>query len=442
MSTTLTDVAQALQTVFTSVADTAARDSGFVQRQSKLTGNVFVQTLTFGWLDNPQATLEELAQTATTLGVPISAQGLDQRFGPRAGDCLLQVLHEAITRVVTADPVAVPILQRFPGGVCLLDSTILTLPDPLAELWPGCGGTTPDDGQAALKLHVRFNLLHGMLAGPFLHPGRVSDKTCDGSLAPLPAGSLRLADLGFFSLDALQTLDQQGIYWLTRWQPGTALYEAAGQVCTLAELLTRQTADAVDLPLMLGVHHRLPCRLVAVRVPPHVAAKRRQRLEEKRRDKGRQYRGADHRVLTEWTVYITNVPSEMLSAAEVLVLARCRWQVELLFKLWKSEGHIDESRSGKPWRVLCEVYAKLLGMVVQHWLLLVSCWSHADRSLVKASRIVRRQALPLAIILAQGHLVRRTLLFLKRWLSKGCRINKRRKDPPTHQLLLNLPKAG
>ena len=69
----------------------------------------------------------------------------------------------------------------------------------------------------------------------------------------------------------------------------------------------------------------------------------------------------------------------MLSLEEALVLARCRWQLELLWKLWKSYGRIDESRSQNPWRVLCEIYAKLLGMLVQHWTLLASCWSQPDR---------------------------------------------------------------
>ena len=145
--------------------------------------------------------------------------------------------------------------------------------------------------------------------------------------------------------------------------------------------------------------------------------------------------------LAEWTVYATNVPDTLLNQQEVLILPRCRWQIELLFKLWKSEGRIDESRSEKPWRILCEVYAKLLAMVVQHWILLVGCWSGANRSLVKASRRVRSHASSLAAVLKFRHLVCKVLEIIVRCLASGCRVTKRRKEPATYQLLLNCPET-
>jgi hypothetical protein len=431
-----------LADVFSSVAYQAARQSGFVQRESKLTGEAFVQALTFGWLQNPKATLEELAQAAASVGVRITPQGLEQRFGPRAADCLQRVLQEAVSRVIAADPVATRILQRFPGGVCLLDSTTVTLPDALAAYWPGCGGTSPTDGQAALKLFARWNLLNGQLQGPFLYAGRVADQACEQSLEPLPSGTLRLADLGFFSLDRFQEFSARGVYWLTRMQPGTVIYEASGIACSLADLLSRQAESVVDLSVALGAEHHLPCRLIAVRVPDHVAEKRRERLRQRQKRKGRRYRNRDPWFLAEWNVFATNVPPELLSIEEALVLGRCRWQIELLWKLWKSEGVIDESRSTKPWRILTEVYAKLLGMVVQHWILLTSCWSFADRSLVKASRLVRVHALNLAIVLPHGHLVCQTLQTMQRLLHQGSRIGKRKPRPPNYELLRSFNQAA
>jgi hypothetical protein len=444
--TTMAQVTDALRSVFLVAADDAGDASGFVQRRSKFSAQAFVQSLVFGWLQRPEATLEELAQTAAALGVPLSAQAVDQRFGPRGAECLRRVLLDAVARVIAAEPAAVPLLQRFPGGVALLDSTTVTLPAALADVWPGCGGPRKyeDVGQAGVKLTVRLDLLNGQLSGPFPMAGRVSDQRSELQDAALPAGSLRLADLGFFSLDTLRTHGRRGVSWLTRLQTCTALFDAEGRSWTIASLLAAQTADRVDLPVTMGVHHRLPCRFLAVRVPPEVAALRRKRYVRHRRSKRRRgyAENPDRRAMLEWNVYVTNVPTTMLTLTEALVLARCRWQIELLFKLWKSEGRIDESRSRKPWRILCEVYAKLIGMVVQHWLLLVGCWTHPDRSLVKASRTVRSRAVELAAALPQPYLVHKTLTLIELCLRHGCRVNRRRRKPSTHQLLARFAEAG
>jgi len=37
--------------------------------------------------------------------------------------------------------------------------------------------------------------------------------------------------------------------------------------------------------------------------------------------------------------------------------------------LWKEHGQIDEWRSKKPWRILCEFYGKLAAMLIQQWLI-------------------------------------------------------------------------
>jgi hypothetical protein len=250
-----------------------------------------------------------------------------------------------------------------------------------------------------------------------------------------------LADLGFFCLKRLQELDEEKVFWLTRVQAGTRLRDATGRQWTLADFLQQQVADTVDVALTLGSRHFVSCRFLAMRVPPSVAALRRRRHKKTVHYRRRNLH-ADQSALADWNVYATNVPCEMLSVQEAWVLARCRWQIELLFKLWKSEGHIDESRSEQPWRILCETYAKLLGMVVQHWLLLVGCWSRADRSLVKASRTVRHYALALAVALQDSHLVYGILASVALCLKTGCRVNRRRRAPPTHQLLSDLPKTG
>jgi DDE family transposase len=435
---TIPEVARALRAVLTTAADAAAEASGFVRRRSKLTGGVFVQTLVFGWLANPRASLGELSQTSAALGVPVSPQGLDQRFTPAAASCLEQTLAAAVGTVVTADPVAVPILARF-NGVYVQDSTTVGLPAALAERWPGCGNASaPAARSAALKLQVRLELTTGALDGPVPHAGRAHDRAAPPVGATLPRGALRLADLGYFSLDGLRDLDRDGVFWLSRLQVQTAVFAADGRRRDVPALLAAQGADAVDLPVTLGGAHRLPARLLAVRVPPAVAAERRRRLHAEARRRGQtvsraRLAGAD------WTILVTNAPAALLTLEEGLVLARARWQIELLFKLWKAHGGLDDWRTANPDRILCEVYAKLLALVVQHWLLLVWCWASPDRSLTKAARTVRQHALALAGAFAAPARLRAAIATLGRCLRTGCRINKRRAAPATYQLLLQFP---
>ncbi len=434
--TSIAHVAQALRTVLTRDATRAARTTRFVRRRSKLSGAKFVQTLVFGWLANPAATYEELAQTAATLGVRISPQGLEQRFSAAAAQCLERVVQAAVRQVITAAPGAIPLLERF-TAVYLDDSTQIPLPAGLTAVWPGGGkGPRAAAQPAALKLQVRLDWKRGQLQGPFLQAGRCGDRTSPTQQTSMPAGSLRLADLGYFALDVLQAITTQQAYWLTRLMAGTQVFDGQGQALELPTWLAAQAPAVVDTPVTLGVHHRLPARLLATRVPLAVANQRRRALHADARRRGQAVSQARLR-LADWTLLVTNVPAECLSVHEALVMARVRWQIELVFKLWKSAGHLARSRSTQPWRVLCEVYAKLVGVLLQHWMLVTSLWAYPDRSAWKAAQTLRKHAWHVAVAFRAGrtaltaalHVVQRTLV-------AGCRLNKRKKGPATFQLLL------
>lgn len=436
---TVTKVSETMQTILTSVANQAGRATGFIQREVKLNGASFCQSLVLGWLANPQATLEELSQTAALVGVEISPQGLNQRFTQSGAACLYQVLQASLKEVLAAEPVAIGVLQRF-SAVYLEDSSTLILPAELASVWVGCGSGS-GQGEAALKLHVRFDLLQGELQGPEITDGRTHDRQTNLQKQPLPAGSLRLADVNYWNLAHFQELEQQGSYWVSRFKLQTALFTADDTRWTLAEFLQAQKLDEVEVRVELGVEQRLSARLVARRLPPTVAEQRRRRVRAEARRRGKTPSQAQL-ILADWLVFVTNVPPETLSFTEIFVIARVRWQIELLFKLWKSHNRIDESRSQNPWRRLCEIYAKLIGCLFQHWLLLLGCWSFPNRSLFKAAQTIQKHAWHLASLFATSTSLTPALTAIQRCLAAGCRINKRKKVPHTYQLLLALDEAG
>jgi len=437
---TISQIVPAMQSVLIETANELARSSGFIQRQKVLTGSSFVQSLVFGWMSNPEATYDELAQTAASLGTAISGSGLEQRFTPQAAEFLRQVLEATVQEMIAANPVTIPILARF-SGVYLLDSTVISLPDELQSIWRGLGGNSENGTCASLKLQVRLNLNTGTLEGPLLSAGRSQDRCSPYQQAPLPAKSLRIADLGYFTLAVFAELSQQGTYWLSRYRARTVLYTPEGKRLELLPFLERQKAVEYEIPVLVGKSERIPARLLVQRVPKEVAEKRRRRLREQARIRQVPV-SAESLKLAGWTLLLTNVPEELLSVGESMVVVRARWQVELLFKLWKSYGKLDTWRSHKPWRILSEIYAKLIGLVIQHWLMITAIWTYPDHSLFRAIRFVRKWALSLALVIGNAALLRKFIETIHQGLTSQGRITRRKSQPATFQRLLALTEGG
>jgi len=141
-----------------------------------------------------------------------------------------------------------------------------------------------------------------------------------------------------------------------------------------------------------------------------------------------------HRRLKGALVLLTNAPASRLSAPQARMLLRVRWQIELIWKLWKQDGKVDCWRSEKGMRILCEVYAKLMAMIMQHWFTIAGCWSDPHRSLVKACHFVQKLA-PCIILTMNGPLTQQELFHIMCLSMKGCTMNTRKKRPNTSQRL-------
>ena len=387
MSVTIAQLATSLQPLFTTDADRLARECHFVRRQRKVSGASFLQTLVFGWLHDPRATVETLAETAARDGRPITPQALDQRFTPAAVEFLRAVFAAATRQVVQAAPERIPLLRRF-TGVYAEDCTTVVLPNALAEQFPGCGNGTADRGRAALKLAVRLKLTAGRLDHFAVGPGTGGDLWAARQAPVLPAGALRLADRGFFDFGVFRRDDAAGVFFLSRVPAHIRVNRPGEAPAKLATFPTRLPGDDFDGAAdFAGGAYR--GRLVARRCPPAVARQRQEKLRRDARHKGTKV-SAGQLTLCEWTVFVTNLPAERFDFATLLVLYRCRWQIECLFKRWKHWGHWGWSRGHAPQRFLVELYAKLIGLVVLNWAALLRGGPLAAASPVQTERRVRR----------------------------------------------------
>jgi hypothetical protein len=427
----------ALHDLFHDTADQLARDAGFCQRARKLTGPVFAQALVFTLLDNPDAALDDYTDFADeALDTSVTPQAFDQRFTPPAAAFLHELFVQAFNRSFNSlRPALLPLLHQF-NGVFLRDGTVVSLPASLAPYFPGRGGRHAPHGQAAaVKLVLEAEVTTGALTEASLVAGLDNEKATEVAGKPLPQGSLLLEDLGFFSGARLQDYIDQGVYVLSRIPAWTAVFDRKGRRLDLLKKLRRAGGDYVELPARILHESKVEVRLLAVRVPEAEAAQRRERVRQEAKQRGRpvSQRKLD---LCEWNVLVTNAPEEKLGLLEAFVVRRVRWQIELVFKVFKSEGKIDRTRSQDPSRVLCELYAKLLGMVVQQWALLAAGYQMLRHSGRRAARRVRRQARGLLRGLACLERLGREIARLARVLRRHGRVARRKASPSTYDRLL------
>lgn len=428
----LAKVGGALQTVFGEIAEAAAEVSGVIQRQRKFTGVSLAQTFVLGFLRNPSASDEELAQVAAQCGSAVTPQAIEQRHTPRLGKFLRELFTRATKVVVGSDKVLAPILERF-SRVIVLDSTTIGLPDGEQEEFPGCGGSH-DSGKAALKLQTELDLRSGALTHLEAEPGRFNDAASDRQQARYGPGSLRITDLGYFNAAVFAAMAAAGEYFLSRLQFGTNVLGHDEVAVELLRWLGQQPGLFSDRPILLGQVQRLACRLIAWRLPPEQAARRRRKLRQEMMRKHGHQPSAERLAWCDWTILVTNVEADKLTPKEAAVLYRARWQVELLFKRWKSQDLVAALSGSTEVRQVVRVWSRLLAALVQHWLILAGVWGDPTKSLNKAAEAVRAFAGRLAASLGCLRELKRVLNELCQALAKTCRRNKRAK-PGTFELL-------
>ena len=113
----------------------------------------------------------------------------------------------------------------------------------------------------------------------------------------------------------------------------------------------------------IGHIQKLPTRVIIHRLTDDQTQTRlkNQIIREKKKgiimkEKSKQFMGIN--------VYITNTPSKEVPTQYVHPLYSLRWQIEILFKTWKSFFEIDECKIIKKERLECHLYGQLIGILL------------------------------------------------------------------------------
>ena len=211
--------------------------------------------------------------------------------------------------------------------IVIQDGSSFAVHDELARHYPGrFGARTP----AAVELHVTMDLLQD----------RASRVTLTADTAPerphLPpahtlSGALLLADRGYFERGYLREVDRAGGHYVVR---GNASLNPV--VCA---------AYGADGAVLRGMRAK---KLQAVRIP-------KKGLIDFDVVWGRGEQAFAARLIASWNrskrqyrFLVTNLPRSRYSAQALGQVYRLRWQIELLFKEWKSYANLHAFNTRNP----------------------------------------------------------------------------------------------
>lgn len=330
-----------------------------------MNGRTFLDLLMFNSQQGCQSSLNELAEDfEIEHGKTISKQGLDERFNAQAVNFLAQVLSKTLQstlsthRLIDTDTIK---------GCYLRDSTRYGLPDRYADKYKGHGGATKT--QSMISIQYEMDLLSGQQVDLQLTSGARNDQQdSKDSSTHIPAGTLSIRDLGYITSSYLKTVISQEAFFLNRLPSQMNIYQVDGeQICfkKLYKKMKRHQLDYVELEVLAGKKARIPCRVIVYLTDEKTASHRLKKTTKNTKSIGCQV-SENQKIRTKLDIYMTNVAVQVIEAKKVKSVYSLRWQIELVFKTWKSIGQIDKVKNVKIHRFECMLLAGLI-WIMTNW---------------------------------------------------------------------------
>ena len=410
-----------------------ARETGFVERKSPITGTAFLLAMMAGAQGSAEGTLaEQTTFLCAAFGLTVSPQALDARFSAAATAFLESCLCKALA-ILKKAPHRVKALSRF-KHVYAIDSTNFTLAPELVAVFKGSGG---GGSKSAMRIQFVLDFCTGAM---YLEVGDVT--LCDpAALAsvvrdakvPLDGECLFLSDLGYFKSSTFADIcSKPGISFLSKMFFGMNIHKVDGSALDLDQKLKSNPSWFEEMITVGGA----TCRMVAMRLDDSTAGQRIRRGNSNSDSKSGRI-SAQYRRFLHYAIFVTNLPPDY-TMEKLFVLYRIRWQVELVFKSWKSILGIDRQRSAKKARVRCEVYGRLIVATVVALLESITMMATAGIviSRYKAAKVVKTCAGLLATGVANGEIALRNVVeMIVITIGRLCRKAKCKKKPTIEQRL-------
>ncbi len=340
-----------------------AKASRFIRRKTaQITAIAFIYTMSFGFFGNGAIALAYLtAGLGKNFKIVITIQGLSKRINRKESVSFLKVVLSHLIggqmRLGFKNKYE-QIFSMF-SEVVLEDSSQLSLNEHLTSNFEGSGGGA---SQSSIKLNFIYDIKNFIVLGIKKTSGIVSDNAnCLEILKYIKPTMLIIRDLGFFSLGALKKIQMADAYYLSRLSQGVNVYlkQDDKEPLNIPEFLERERKKgnkSVDVVVYLGKTKEIKTRLIAESVPQSVVKKRTARYKK-------EYRKEPSEFYVAWSgfsIFITNIPEDIFSGKLIVCLYKIRWQIELVFKNFKSNLEIDVLKGTNKHRIDCLIYGRLI----------------------------------------------------------------------------------
>ncbi len=274
--------------------------------------------------------------------VKVSKEGLNKRFGDTAVLFVQRVFESYLQYSIDHDCIPTELKDKF-KAVRILDSTEFKLFDSLAAVFPGYNSAS---AMACAAIQFEYDIIGKEVYS--LTPGNAkqSDKTyADEGMDNIHEGELLLRDLGYYSVESYKKIEDRKAFYISRLKSQVKIYEQTNGQYTeldLAKLIKRIKKSKhgfFNQAVYIGTKEKKEVRLIAWLLKEDA---QKNRLAKKKGKKGKI--NNNDILWSMLNVFVTNVPAANLTVQQAYELYKIRWQVELMFKTWKSILKLDAVR--------------------------------------------------------------------------------------------------
>ena len=366
-----------------------AKETGFVQRKSKLKPMGFLKALMFIYQKGKELSLSDLCgDLYHSCELDIRKQSIQARFNEKAVSFLKAVLSNLLKEEIPA--IKPSLLLKGFGRIRVKDSTRFALPPSYASVYKGHGGAT-HNSESMISIQYEYDLLSAETLDLRLTPGTKNDQgDAKERTHDIRKGDLFLRDLGYVTLNYLKQIVKGEAYFLNRLGPKTTVYQTDAPEKQLDLKACYHHMKKYQLPyteydVLIGKEKKIRSRLVVYLAGEGTYEKRLRKTSKQAKGYGHNV-SDDFKAKARLNLYLTNTDQKDIPASEVQKVYGLRWQIELVFKIWKSQTVLHRVKEMKIHRFECQLLARLIWLIL-HWKLFmhVAHWLNATTTNKTAS---------------------------------------------------------